>query len=89
MFLYKYKGHIGDIFMGISSNLNITAPKNNLNGLGRFSFQGGQSGQTKTPAGNTSYLSAQTSGLMGETSFVRAEGGRPDRFVGENLRLIA
>lgn len=73
----------------LSSNFNITAPKNNLSGLGGFTFKGNQSGQTKTPVGNTNYLSAQTSGLMGETSFVRAEGGRPDRMVGENLSLIA
>lgn len=74
----------------LSSGFNITAPKNNLSGLGGFTFQGlNQGKQPKTAIGNTNYLSAQTSGLMGETSFVRAEGGRPDRFVGENLSLIA
>lgn len=74
----------------LSSNLNITAPKNNLTGLSGFTFTGTNNGaKPKASTENTNYLSAQTSGLMGETSFMRAEGGRPDRFVGENLRLIA
>lgn len=73
----------------LSSNLNITAPKNNLSGLGGFAFKGNFSEQPKTSGENTNYLSAQTSGLMGETSFMRAEGGRPDRFVGERFSFIA
>jgi hypothetical protein len=94
MFLYKYKDTDKGNFMGInnvaSNFLNISAQKNNLAGLGGFTFAGTNNGaQPKTAVGNTTYLSAQTSGLMGETSFMRAEGGRPDRTVGENLKLIA
>lgn len=73
----------------LSSNLNITAPKNNLSGLGGFAFKGNFGGQPKASEQNTNYLTAQTSGLMGETSFMRAEGGRPDRLVGEKFSLIA
>ena len=90
---YKYIGTFWGNFMGInnvaSNFLNTAAPKNNTAGLGGFTFKGNQNGQTKTPVANTDYLNAQTSGLMGDTSFVRAEGGRPDRNIGENLRLIA
>lgn len=73
----------------LSSNFNITAPKNNLSGLGGFAFKGSSFGGAKTPEKNTNFLSAQTSGLMGETSFMRAEGGRPDRMVGEKFNTYA
>lgn len=73
----------------LSSNLNITAPKNNLSGLGGFAFKGNLGGQPKASGENTNYLSAQTSGLMGETSFMRAESGRPERMVGANFNTYA
>ena len=70
----------------LSSNLNITAPKNNLSG---FAFKGKFGGQPKASGENTNYLNAQTSGLMGEASFMRAEGGRPERMVGANFNTYA
>lgn len=74
----------------LSSSFNITAPKNNLTGLGGFTFAGTNNGaKPKASAENTNYLSAKTSGLMGETSFMRAESGRPDRFVGEKFNTFA
>ena len=93
MFLYKYRDKDKGNFMGInnvSSNFNISAPKNNLTGLGGFAFAGTNNGaKPKTAVGNTNYLSAQTSGIMGDVSFVKAEGGRPDRTVGETFKAIA
>lgn len=72
------------------NDFNISAPKNNLAGLGGFAFAGANNGgQPKTAVNNTNFLSAQTSGIMGDISFVRAEGGRPDRMVGENFKAIA
>ena len=75
----------------ISSNFNISAPKNNLAGLGGFAFTGtNNGGQPKPAAVNTNYIaSSQTSGLMGDITHVRAEAGRPDRMVGQMFKAIA
>jgi len=75
----------------ISSNFSISAPKNNLAGLGGFAFTGtNNGGKSKSAAGNTNYIaSSQTSGLMGDVSFMRAEAGRPDRTVGQMFKAIA